>query len=413
MAQPSELGKLITALRAARDPWSRLKLVAGGARLLSRLTQRERRELLRKVGLEGAEELADLAGGGDAAVTVAVEEALRGLESNPQQLQRFVRDLSQPQSRRATLAGLAAHVLEAVTAPPPPAPEATTPGAPYPAGVARPGVPEGLADTAVAVPAAAPATGGEPRRPPAVAGPGQEPRSGISPPAAAQSPAATGARETPEAVPPGPGETGSGAPAPRAAAASQAGTIPNPRQPLRDAAAGPAIQGSLPATGAGVAAAGTPAAGELGAGDPIGAVQAERSSRSPAARTAPPALATTAARPAGAPARPLAALRALREQLAAGKLPAREGFAETLEHDLPHDWARRRALSALFASGLPPRAEEALDLVGGLATDASRRWALADLAASRAWGDDDFARLLAAADSPALRRRLVNRRPAP
>src|SRR5688572_25447264 len=97
---PTDLGKLLVALRGARDPWTRLRLVAGGARQLARLTQRERRELLRKVGLEGAEELADLAAGGDPGATAAVEHVLRSLEANPQQLQSFVRALSEPQSRR-------------------------------------------------------------------------------------------------------------------------------------------------------------------------------------------------------------------------------------------------------------------------------------------------------------------------
>ena len=81
-----------------------------------------------------------------------------------------------------------------------------------------------------------------------------------------------------------------------------------------------------------------------------------------------------------------------------------------LERELTSDWARRRALAALFASGIPPRADEALALVEGLATAAGRRWALADLAGSRRWSDDDFERVLAAADTPGLRRRLASRR---
>ena len=89
---PPDLAKLLTALRAARDPWSRLKLVTAGARQLSRLTARERRELLRKVGLEGAEEIADLAAGGNPEAAEALDATLRWLEGNPQELQQFVRD---------------------------------------------------------------------------------------------------------------------------------------------------------------------------------------------------------------------------------------------------------------------------------------------------------------------------------
>jgi hypothetical protein len=106
----------------------------------------------------------------------------------------------------------------------------------------------------------------------------------------------------------------------------------------------------------------------------------------------------------------LGVLHAFRRRLAGGDAPPADAVAALFVEALPHDWARRRALGALFARRLPAAVDEALELVGRVQGAGARRWALADLAASRPWSDADWDRLLAAADSVAARRRLVTRR---
>ncbi len=86
--------------------------------------------------------------------------------------------------------------------------------------------------------------------------------------------------------------------------------------------------------------------------------------------------------------------------------------AETLEPLLvqfPEGWARRRAVETLFRAGIPKSAAEALELVDLLSRASERLWALTTLAASRELSSDESDRLLAAADSPALARRLSHR----
>jgi len=73
-------------------------------------------------------------------------------------------------------------------------------------------------------------------------------------------------------------------------------------------------------------------------------------------------------------------------------------------------WAQRRSLAALFRRGEPATIEQGLALVENVPLAADRRWALADLAHSRRWSDEEWDRLLAAADTPAVRRRLALRR---
>ncbi len=84
------------------------------------------------------------------------------------------------------------------------------------------------------------------------------------------------------------------------------------------------------------------------------------------------------------------------------------GLAELdrLLQTFPAGWARRRALEALLRAGIPTRIDEALILVGRLATPGERMWALTTLAACRELDDDERERLLAEAGSPILARRL-------
>ena len=333
----TDLGQLLSALRGARDPWSRLKLVATGARELAKLTPGQRAQLIKQLGLEGAEELTEAAVGGDAQTTAAVMNALRTLESDPQHLRKLAGAIADPRSRRATLTGLAAHVLETVTAPPqpvtPPPPRPSTPPPPEPA----------LQPSPPATPQPAPQP--TPRPP-----------------------------QAPPSEPPSP------APPPLAPPAAPEPVVPPVPHPLP----------SIPGTAA-TATAAMPAMAAIG--------------------PALPAARTPIIEAGGFPSlRPIEVLRALRRRLGAGEEPAAGSVEALLAHELPHDWARRRALAALFEKQLPAGLDEALAWLGQVESAAARRWALADLAASRPWEEADWERLLAAADSASLRRRMAARR---
>jgi hypothetical protein len=72
----------------------------------------------------------------------------------------------------------------------------------------------------------------------------------------------------------------------------------------------------------------------------------------------------------------------------------------------PEGWPRRRALEVLLRSGLPADLREALALVYRLDRPSERMWALTALAMTREFTARDEEALLAAADTPAIRRRL-------
>lgn len=363
----TDLAQLLAALRGARDPWSRLKLVATGARELAKLTPGQRVQLLRQLGLEGAEELTETAVGGDVQTTAAVMQALRALESDPQRLRQLASAIADPGSRRATLTGLAAHVLESVTAPPPPV-----------KGV-RPGARAG------ALPVTPPGT--RPAAPPQPVTP--TPPQQVTPPPPQAPPPATPQPSPPETPRP---------PQPPAPSPSQ--PPPAPAPPTAPEPVVPPVPHPLPGIPGTAAESGAVPALEGAGAPPAPAI-------SPAASPAP----ALSSEPVGLPSsRPIEALRALRRRLAAGEAPAAGSMETLLAHQLPHDWARRRALAALFAQRLPADLDEALALLGQVESAAARRWALADLAASRPWEEADWERLLAAADSPSLRRRLAARR---
>jgi hypothetical protein len=106
----------------------------------------------------------------------------------------------------------------------------------------------------------------------------------------------------------------------------------------------------------------------------------------------------------------LAALRAWRRRLASDETPRLDDAATLIAEQLRPGWAKRRALAALFARRQPAAVDEALALVAQVGSAADRRWLLCDLAASRQWPDEDWQHLLAAAATPAERRRLAMRR---
>ena len=413
-----QLAELLGLLRNARDPWSRLRLVAQGARALSRLTPAQRGDLLRTLGLEGAEELAELAAGGDPKVAQTLEGVLRSLESDPRRVEQIARDIADPRTRRGTLAGLAAHVMEVVTAPPPaPSAGVVVPPAP-PAATGRPAKAKGKpaqpaggaaraasgAATQRATPAAAPSPAPPPPASPAPPRqtPAPPPRDAAFAAAGAAAPAAGAAAHGAGVAAPAPAPaTVPAAPAPAAAPARPAATPP-----------GPAASPSPPPWTATPRAPKPAPAGAGAAIAPPSRVAAESAPALPP--TVPGASQPAPDLPAVAEATgALARLRSLRRALGARGAVSTESLHDLLDHGLASDWARRRALAAAFASGVPAGLDDALALVARLSAPSARRWVLGDLAASRAWPEGEWERLLAAADSPAARRRLASLRGRP
>ncbi len=376
--EKTDLARLLAALRAARDPWSRLKLMASGARALGKLTRSQRLQLIRQLGLEGAEELAEAAAGGDAETSAAIAGALQAFESDPQRLRRLAAAVADPGSRRATLSGLAAHVLDAITAPP-------------------------VVATATAAAVAAAPHGGAPASPQRRGRPPTSEEASPAPPVSARAPEAV-----PPAPPPAPVPPKVTAPPPTPAPISPPAAEPPQLEPP-PAAEAPPVPPSAPAPA-------TPADGAPAAVSPDATPDPAATPHTGASPSTPwlGAVAGIAASSAAAPGSPsvatLGALSALRRRLAAGDVPSSEAVAALLDHELPHDWARRRALAALFARQLPASLDEALALLDRVGSAGERRWALADLAASRRWEEADWERLVAVADTPAQRRRLAARR---
>lgn len=420
-----QLAELLGLLRNARDPWSRLRLVAQGARALSRLTPAQRGDLLRTLGLEGAEELAELAAGGDPRVSETLDGVLRSLESDPRRVQQIARDIADPRTRRGTLTGLAAHVMEVVTARPPAPPDApaVVPPAPQSAATGRPAKGKGKPGRGAG--GASPQRGADrdapasPSRPPAPSP--AAPRQASPTPgstsvvakagaatAAAAAAAATAAADAPSSTPPP--AAASAAPAPSAPAPAPAASSPAASTtPPAAAAPRPATPPTPPPWTGTPRAAAPAAAGGSGAAAP-----AARVATGPA-KPPPPAAAAAEAEPLGGAdgTGSLGRLRSLRRALVARGAVSTESLHELLDHGLASDWARRRALSAAFAKGVPAGLDEALALVARLASPSARRWALGDLAASRVWSEAEWERLLAAADGPAARRRLASLRGRP
>jgi len=389
-----DLAQLLAALRSAPDQWSRVKLIAGGARALAKLTPAQRVQLLRQLGLQGAEELAEAAVGGDPRVTEAMTQALRALESDPRRVQQLAAAIADPSSRRATLMGLGAHVIEAVTTPAAtPAKSTPTkgrgtmaavhPGAPQPA-TPQPPQPSTPQPPQPGTPTAPPS----PPPAPAIPHPHPTPAQPPAPPAAPPSPS------TPQPSPPSP-------PAPSTPTPSAAPVAVEPSPATEPTPSPPPAPPEQPASPTSVLLATAPPAWEP---EPIVAMDTSSSSGSSIGATT--SLATAASpRPAA-----LDALRAWHRRLAAGDMPDAGDAAALIAEQLRPDWARRRAISALFAHQEPAALDDALALVAQVSSNSGRRWVLADLAASRAWADAEWQRLLAAAATPAERRRLSTRR---
>ena len=74
----------------------------------------------------------------------------------------------------------------------------------------------------------------------------------------------------------------------------------------------------------------------------------------------------------------------------------------------PGGWARRRALAAMIAAGVPSRAAYAIDLIADLESEIDRRWCLGALAQRGDLRGSHLQRSLELVASPAARRRIEN-----
>jgi len=425
-----DLAQLLAALRGAPDSWSRLKLVASGARTLAKLTPQQRVQLLRQLGLQGAEELAEAAAGGDAQTAAAMTNALKALESDPQRMRQLAGAIADPNSRRATLMGLGAHVMETVTAPPAAAAPAKATAAKASAVAFDPAatVTPARSGSGKAQPAAAPSAAQQMKRDLVEAAAalltGAQP-SAPQPPAPPAQPATPQPPSPPPSLPPTP-HPSPATPQPPAPAPQPTPPVtpvtppasppptPQPVHPVTPPA--PTATAEPAATAATAAPAIAPASSTL-ALDALPSEASDSGTASLFAAASPAATLTTidtapgpSAHHIGARPAALGTLRDLRRRLGEGEAVAADELSTLFAQELPQGWARRRALSALFAERPPEALDDALALVAQVGSPVNRRWALSDLAASRAWADDDWQRLVAAASGAGERRRLALRR---
>jgi hypothetical protein len=429
-ASGGDLAQLLAALRGARDPWSRIKLVASGARALGKLTPGQRMQLLRQLGLEGAEELAEAAVGGDPRMSDAMTQALRALEADPRRAQQLVAAIADPSSRRATLMGLGAHVLEAVTAP----------EAQQAAGQVSPAKARG-GDGGALTRSTAVSSSPQPTTPSSAAQTSSRAVGAVGAAAGAAATRAQGgaaaARQAREARPAAVQPTMPGTPHPGVPQPSTP-QPPQPSTPLPPVPGTPPVpppstpqppQPSTPPPSTPMPPPSTPAPPATPPSTPIPGPPTTAIAASPAeavaspevtvweptasvvfAEPAPPLVALDLSALSSPRATALATLRAWHRRLASDDPPRTDDAATLLAQQLRPGWAKRRALAALFAKQQPAEVDDALSLVAQLGNAADRRWLLCDLAASRPWADDDWQRLLAVASGPAERRRLAMRR---
>jgi hypothetical protein len=98
-------------------------------------------------------------------------------------------------------------------------------------------------------------------------------------------------------------------------------------------------------------------------------------------------------------------LRAFRDQIEELRGSDGAGVIDCLE-SLPEPWAKRRALVALIAAGIPGEIAAALDLIEELGRPMDRSWCLSVLARRGGLEGDDLERALEMLASPAARRRI-------
>ncbi|HUF79390.1 MAG TPA: hypothetical protein VMR44_10795 [Thermoanaerobaculia bacterium] len=363
MAVPQgDFSKLLRDLRAA-GPVDRVRLLAKSLAALRGLSPWDRKVLLRMAGFEGAEALVERLAQEDEETGRRLRRLLKQLEGRPEEMERTVRALADPERRGEALdellkaldQGLGSEE-EAV----PPAPPPELPATP----VAERSVPAGQK----------PPKRRRPERP----SPRPSPRPAPQPPKPAS--ARPGAPEPEAAGPPAPPEASPAPPSPAAPWAERAREV-EPVRPEAPARSRP----------------------EPGPGESVPEDLRRQAVRSEALSEPPTHLGSRSASAV------LTILRELRRRIAGGESPDASELRRTLETEIPFPWARRRALVAWLAAG-PPDLEQALALIEELPSPADRFWCLGALADAGRWSEPEWQRIEVAAPTAAARRRLERRR---
>jgi hypothetical protein len=350
--------ELLRELRSA-GPVDRVRLLAKSLAALRGLSPWDRKVLLRMAGFEGAEVLVERLAREDEATARRLRGLLKELEGRPEELERTMRALADPARRGEALDQLLAVLDEGFEEPepetPPPAvPE--PPGAPLPE---PPPVPE--RPISLAPPGPLPPRAKASRQAPRATArpePAPQPPTKAAPPPRAPSSQASPPQATPEPVlEPAP------APSPKA-----------PPEPVVLAAPPPPRRPAAPATPPDRPEESVPEGDGSGAGSVLGR------------------------------------LLELRRRIAAGEAPDAATLRRAFDRDLPFPWARRRALQAWLEAAPPADLDESLALIDELGTPSARAWCLGALAGRGNWSDAEWRRIVAAAPTPAARRRLERRR---
>lgn len=346
-----ELAALVFELQRARSPIDRARALARAWRTLRGLSPTERRLLVREVGFEGAEDLVEglVEKGGGAFSPAAVLEALGQMRRDEGvSLKGILADLRDPRKRDELLLRGIDLATTSVSAT----------GLDDEGGASSESVQE-VATDHVAVTVDEPEPESEELRsavPEADAAPAPE---------AERSPALPVERPPIRARPP---------------------TKERPPEPASDAEE-PSPWDEIWRASETTAPAETRDVGSAAEGAPDSRIDAETGDRS-RARTSV-----------------IGRLRAFRAAIPGLRAASPAAVADALA-ELPEPWARRRALSALVAAGVPSSAAEALDLIEGLERPMDRRWCLAELARRGDLSGHELDRALALLVSPAARRRL-------
>ena len=386
MAQRDAFGALLLSLRDAPGLLPRLQRIAGSLGVLKRLGPRQRTVLLRMAGLGGAEPLLEHLIAGDDKTREAFNRLLDDFEERPEKLSEVVRGLLDPVQRPEAAAALVRALEQAVE-------EEEAGTADEAAGEPARGEDETADEEAetldeaetpegVDMSPAAPETAAR-SAPPA---PEEPEPSRASPPAPPSGPL--------DAPPPQPPPV-----IPVAAAAAALHPLPGepepPRRLPRPEEVRPTTPPAVESSSAEEARAPEAPGDQILAGQPLPEEE-------------PPT-----ARPESADERGPIEGWDLRSRLEAGEAISVADLAMRL-HDEAPPWTRRRTLQTWIESASPFELTSSLDrvleLIRDLETTPDRMWCLTSLAGSRPWDDQTWQRILATAETPSLRRRLVHRR---
>jgi hypothetical protein len=344
---PATLPELVDQLGRTYSPFERLKILGRAWALLRKMTPEQRMTVAAQLGLDHADEVVEVIAkrSGQQASPALISMIEKAQMKGTPHLPELIADLRDPKRRRERLQQGALAVETALAG-------EAVPEVPWlPPAAAPAGPPE--------APRPAPAPSAPPVPKPVQAQPVPSP---LPAPVAQPAPA-------PPALPVAQDSaTASVTPSPPAASA------PAPQLKREESAPAPAVLLSV-----------TP---------PAQRVELERDSALVARLGTTPAL--------------TARFRLLRQNPDETKRMSAAGLGSLLEI-FPDGWARRRALLELLRAGVPAALDDVFALIETLGSDRDRLWCLGVLADSREIPELDREAFLAAASSPAARRRLERR----